>query len=293
MASPDFDSIPARSERQAMDWSLVLVSQGIDPLVERDPDAGWVILVRGPDYLRAVDALQRYQAENRRTGWQQTLPGVGLIFDLRSLGCLLFLGLLFAVELMGQGTLRDRGVMDNRLVHAGEWWRLFTAVTLHADVSHLAANLSTGFLMLGLVMGAYGYGVGLLLSYVAGVAGFLAGLLFLPETHRSLGASGMVLGALGLLGAQWVGLLRLGITPRQIAMRGLLSCVLLLVLLGLSPQENTDVLAHVAGFLSGVLLGAVLAFCPRRFVAGPWANPVGLVATLGLVLGSWWLALRR
>ena len=277
-----------------MDWSLVLVSQGIEPLIERDPEAGrWLLVVNEPDYPRAVDALRRYQAENRAPRWRHTLPGVGLIFDLRSLGCLLFLGLLFAVEATGHGSLRDPGLMDNRLVHAGQWWRLFTAVTLHADVSHLAANLSTGFLMLGLAMGAYGYGVGLLLSYLAGVGGFLAGLVFLPETHRSLGASGMVLGALGVLAAQWIALMRHGITPKQIAARGILSGCLLLALLGLSPRENTDVLAHVAGFLSGLLLGAALAFCPQRLAQGPWPNRLALALTLALVLGPWWLALRR
>jgi membrane associated rhomboid family serine protease len=294
MTPPAFAAIPARSERQAMDWSLVLISQGIEPLIERDAEAGrWLLVVNEPDYPRAVDALRRYQAENRAPRWQHTLPAVGLLFDLRSLGCLLFLGLLFALEPAGQGGLRNTGVMDNHLVHAGQWWRLFTAVTLHGDYSHLAANLSTGFLLLGLAMGAYGYGVGLLMSYLAGVGGFFAGLIFLPESHRSLGASGMVLGALGLLGAQWVALLRHGITPKQIAARGMLSGCLLLVLLGLSPRENTDVLAHVAGFLTGLFLGAVLAFCPRRLVEGPWPNRLALALTLALVLGPWWLALRH
>lgn len=277
-----------------MDWSLVLVSQGIEALIERDAEAGrWLLVIREPDYPRAVDALRRYQAENKTPRWQQTLPVVGMIFDWRAVGCLLFLGLLFALDASGNGRLHDAGLMHNQAVHSGQWWRVFTAVTLHGDVAHLAANLTTGLLMLGLAMGAYGFGVGLLASYLAGAGGFLAGLVLQSESHRSLGASGMVLGALGLLAAQSISLLRQGLTGRQLAMRGVMSGCLLLVLLGFSPQANVDVLAHVAGFVSGLLIGTALAFMPQRLVQGAWPNRFALVLTLALVLVPWWFALRH
>jgi membrane associated rhomboid family serine protease len=291
---PDFAIIPARTERQAMDWSLVLVSQGIEAVIERDAEANrWLLVIHEPDYPRAVDALKRYLAENKTPRWQQTLPVVGMLFDWRVLGFLVFLILLFVMEASGRSNLHSAGLMDNHAVHAGQWWRLFTAVTLHGDVAHLAANVSTGLLMVGLAMGAYGYGVGLLTSYLAGVGGFLAGLIFLPETHRSLGASGLVLGALGLLAAQWVAYVRHGLTRKDLAARGILSGCLLLMLLGLSPQENVDVLAHVAGFVSGLLLGAALAFCPPKFVHAPWTNRCALALTLAFVLVPWWFALRH
>jgi membrane associated rhomboid family serine protease len=294
MTPPALAAISARSERQAMDWSLVLISQGIETWIEPHPEAGrWRLIVNEPDYSRAVDALLHYQAENRTPRWQHKLPGLQLVFDLRSIGCLLFLALLFILEEMGNRDLRMAGVMDNHLVHSGQWWRLFTAVTLHADVAHLAANLATGFLMLGLVMGTYGYGVGLLVSYLSGVGGFVGGLLFLPESHRSLGASGWILGALGLLGAQWIALWRHGMTGKEVAARGVLSGCLLLVLLGLSPRENTDVLAHVAGFISGMLLGAVMAFLPQKLLQRPAINGVSLALLVALIVGTWWMALRH
>lgn len=276
-----------------MDWSLVLVSQGIETLIERDADGErWLLVVNTLDHERAVEAIRRYRTENTSPRWQRTLPVVGMLFDARVVGFLAFLILLFVLEATGRSDLRGAGVMDNRAVHAGQWWRLFTAVTLHGDVAHLAANVTTGLLMLGLAMGAYGWGVGLLASYLAGVGGFLAGLVFLPETHRSLGASGLVLGALGLLAAQWVAYVRHGLTRRDLAARGIMSGCLLLMLLGLSPQENVDVLAHVAGFVSGLGLGSALAFCPPQFVHAPWTNRCALVLTMALVLTPWWLALR-
>jgi len=282
--------IPATSERQAMDWSLVLVSQGIESVIERDAESGrWQIVVSPPDVSRAVNAIRLYTLENRRRRWQLAVPGTGLLFDWRCLACLLFFVVVFTFEATGRGNLRAAGVMDPDLVRAGQWWRVFTAVTLHADVAHLAANVTTGVLMLGLVFGAYGPGVGMLGSYLAGVLAFVAEVFLLPRP--SLGASGMVLGALGLLTAQWIALVRHGLTAGQFAMRGVVSGCLLLVLLGLSPEERVDVFAHVAGFLAGLGLGTGLAWLPPVVLRGAWMDRVALAATALLVFGPWWMAL--
>lgn len=286
-------AIPARTERQAMDWSLVLVSEGIDAVMDRDPETFvWRLLVNAADYPRAMNAIRQYRAENRPHAWQQQLPWSGLIFDWRCLVPIVFFVFLFAVEATGRGDLSQAGMMHNQAVHAGEWWRLFTAVTLHGDMAHLAANATTGLILTGLVMGIYGAGTGLLAAFLAGVGGNLAGLLFYPEAHRGLGASGMIMGALGLLAAQWITLLKHGLTPRQLAIRGVLSGGLLLVLLGFSPQQNVDVLAHVAGFISGLLLGTVLALLPAKLRASRWLDHVSLLICCTLVTGAWWLALR-
>jgi membrane associated rhomboid family serine protease len=285
--------IPTRSEKQAMDWSLVLVSQGIETVIEHDPaTADWVLRVEQPDYTRALQTLRQYTSENRRRFWRQELPWTGLIFDWRCGLWFLFLILLFAVEATGRGHLSWAGMMDNQAVQAGAWWRLFTAVTLHGDVAHLAANAATGFLLVGLATGAFGPGPGLLLPYLAGVAGNLAGLLVYPATHRGLGASGMVMGALGLLAAQWLALLKHGLTAKDLAVRGVLSGGLLLTLLGFNPAQNVDVLAHVVGFAAGLALGATLAFGPPAWHQSPRFNRIALAAFIGLVAVTWWLALR-
>jgi rhomboid protease GluP len=289
-----WEFIPARSEKQAMDWSLVLVSQGIQTTIERHPDTSvWGLVVQGPDYPGAVQAIQQYAAENRRPSWQQELPWTGLIFDWRSALWLFFLIFLYAVEATGRGSLSEIGMMNNLAVQSGEWWRLFTAVTLHGDLAHLAANVSTGFLLLGLAMGAFGPGIALLASFLAGVGGNLAGYLIYPSVHRGLGASGMVMGALGLLAAQSLALSRRGLTPRQLAARGILSAGLLLVLLGLSPERNVDVLAHVAGFVTGLLLGAMLAFTMPRLPHQPRVNTLALILFCALVMTTWRLALLK
>ncbi|MFM1770571.1 MAG: hypothetical protein RJA22_3100 [Verrucomicrobiota bacterium] len=285
--------IPVHSERQALDWSLVLVSQGIESLPERDGASdGWRLVVAPADYTRALRVLRLYRTENPAPGWQQALPWPALVFDWRCLIVLLGMVLLFVVEAAGRGDLRAMGRMDNLAVRSADWWRPLTAVTLHADLGHLAANVTTGLVFLGLVMGAFGPGVGLLASYLAGVAGFAVGLALLPDDYRSVGASGMILGALGLLTAQWFVLLRHGLTGRQLAVRGLASGCLLLVLLGMNPSGNTDLVAHAAGFSGGLVLGAVLALLPGRWIRSHWVNLASAALFTILVLVAWSWAIQ-
>lgn len=276
-----------------MDWSLVLVSQGIEAMIERDAESGaWRLVVEAPDYPRAIGAIRQYHAENRQRRWQQTLPWTGLVFDWRCIVPILIFVCLFVVEAMGRADLSRLGMMNNTLVHQGQWWRLFTAVTLHGDLAHLAANVTTGLVLIGLAMGVYGAGLGLLVSFLAGVGGNLAGLWLYSSAHRGLGASGMIMGALGLLAAQWLVLLKHGLTPRQLAIRGMLSGAFLFILLGFSPQENVDVLAHVVGFITGFMLGGALAFMPQRWRSNGWVDNLASLLFFGGGSVAWWFALR-
>ena len=286
-------TIPAASHHQAMDWSLVLVSQGIESVIDHNAEGGtWGIIVRDHDWARAVDAIRQYHDENSGQTWRSDLPWTGLIFDWRCVPWLLIPVVLYAFETVGSVALRSVGMMNGLAVKGGEWWRLLTAVTLHADLGHLAANLVTGFLLLGLTMGAFGPGLGLTTSLLAGVIGNLAGLAVYPDRYHGLGASGMIMGCLGVLSAQSVALLRHGLSHRQLAGRGVLAGCLLLVLLGFSPEENTDIVAHVAGFLAGGVLGAAAGFLHPRWRQQVWLNRFGqLFCAVALCL-AWWLALR-
>ncbi len=274
-----------------MDWSLVLVSQGIEVVIEAANDEhGWQLVLAAADSSRAFAALRHYHAENRRRPWVQTLPWTGLAFDWRSAVWFAWLIVIFFLGETRFPHLRAAGLMDSSAVWAGQWWRLFTAVSLHGDLAHLIGNVTTGVLLLGLAMGGHGAGHALLAAYLAGAGGNVANLLLHPDAHRSLGASGMVMGALGLLTAQSLTLLRAGLTPRQFATRGLLAGVLLMVLLGLNP--DTDVVAHVAGFLAGVLLGGLLALAPTRLLQSPQANRFAELLCGALMILTWRLALH-
>ena len=285
--------IPVRSERQAMDWSLVLVSQGIETAIEQAPESGaWRLRVSEDDQARAWTTLRLYWHENRRRRWQRPLKWTGLLFDGRAAFWFGLIAAIYLVDALGFADFKGVGMMDTLAVRKGEWWRLFTAVMLHADVGHLAGNAATGFLLLGLAMGSYGAGAGLLAAYLAGAGGNVAAFFLAGEAHRSLGASGMVLGALGLLAVHSFSQWRFGATPRDLAGRSLMAGVLLLVLLGMSPKTDVDVLAHVAGFVSGAILGLGWGLLPERARCSPWLDRSTALGCAALVALTWMLASR-
>ncbi len=213
-----------------------------------------------------------------------------LFFDWSSL-VWVSLNIFFYAWSESHPVFRAAGIMDAAALIHGEWWRLFTATWLHADLAHLAANLLFGFLFLGLVMGRYGPGVGLLAAYVAGVGGNGLTWLVYDQTHRGLGASGVVMGALGLLAIQSLPILK---RPNSNMFRlfagSVLAGFLLFVFVGTSP--GTDVVAHLGGFITGLLLGLLLTLAPRH-IQRPWTNLTAGILFAALVVLPWWLAMTR
>jgi membrane associated rhomboid family serine protease len=96
----------------------------------------------------------------------------------------------------------------------------------------------------------------------AGAGGNILNALIRPPLHTSIGASTAVFAAIGLLAA-----LQQRRGRRSDGLHNwapLAGGVMLLTFLGLSG-EQTDVLAHVFGFLAGLGLGSLLAWMDR-----PW-----------------------
>jgi rhomboid protease GluP len=264
-----------------MDWSLVLVSQDIPSTIIQSGETGWALLVESHDLERALRAIRQYKLENRPSRWEQPVPWSDATFHW---GALTWCSILAGVHWLawtGLPGFRIAARFDSAAAASGEWWRAFTAIQLHADLSHLLANMTIGFLLLGLAMARYGPGVALFTTYLAGAAGNLAGLLLRPEPYLGVGASGMVMGALGLIVIPrfWKGPLH----PRAVRqlMRAALAGVLLFVMLGMDP--TSDVIAHLGGFIAGAFFGVLLNFAPqhlwrrRSFVRAIWIILAGLL----------------
>ena len=273
-----------------MDWSLVLASQGIEHRIDQDEANGWTLAVAEADHASALAHIHQYRLENLHWRWRQPVFQPGLFFDWSCLAWVVLV-ILFYGWSETRADLRMLGRMDGAALAHGEWWRLFTATWLHADPGHLAANVVFGFLFLGLVMGRYGPGVGLLAACLAGFGGNVIAWLVYGETHRGLGASGVVMGALGLLTIQSFALLkRRNSNAFRLFAAGIMAGVLLFVLLGVSP--GTDVVAHLGGFISGLLLGLLLAPATRRGHQPQMNLAAGMLFAV-LVILPWWWALRN
>lgn len=271
-----------------MDWSLVLLSEGIESRVVRvDEVRGWALLVPVEAHGRSVQVIQQYRAENR--GWTLRHPvfHTDFLFDWSAIIWVLLI--LFFFWLDSRLDLRLAAVAQPLAVRHGEWWRPFTAIWLHADIPHLAANATFGFLFLALTMGRYGAGPGLLAAYLAGAGANLIRCLVSLEDISSIGASGMVMGALGLAASQSFWLWRRAPKMRSYIIGGVVSGLMLFTLYGLAP--GTDVVAHFGGFVLGLLLGMLLSRKPSTPVR-PVVNVLSGAIFTTLVILPWLLALH-
>jgi membrane associated rhomboid family serine protease len=167
----------------------------------------------------------------------------------------------------------------------GQAWRLCTSLSLHADIRHLLGNLTFGTLLLGFAMARYGAGWTQLTTMLCGVAANAVSATVHGLDHRSLGASGMVMAALGMLAAGTVNLGAVGVSLRAWLFRGCLAAGLLFVLIGLDPES--DVVAHAAGFASGGVAGVLVNGLPSALRTSSRANNLTALVTLTLWIAAW------
>ena len=291
-ASPESHAaIMARSRRQAMDWSLVLASQQIHPIIKPPGEnPGWTLLVEPSQHERALQAIHQYRLENQGWSWRNELPGAQLELHWGALFWCLFLAFCHWVVTFIQPALLPAGRMDGEAVVGGAWWRLFTPILLHSDLAHLMANATFGVLILGLGMARFGPGITLLATFTAGALGNLPGILLYDPPYRNVGASGMMMGALGLLCVHSFGLWRKSPKAARYILSGVIAGFLMFVMFGFSP--DSDIIAHIGGFVFGVVIGLILALFPEKELQRDVPNICCLVILIGTILLTWTLALR-
>ncbi|HSG90112.1 MAG TPA: rhomboid family intramembrane serine protease [Pseudomonadales bacterium] len=271
--------------------SFVLTAVQIDNRINETID-GFELWVRADAVAAAERELGGYQREAATDGPPPPAPPS---IDTGALGILAYLLVIWAVPfLQGQAPFGDRmldvGRMQAGLILAGEWWRTFTALTLHADSGHIIANSAFGALF-GIYVGrGLGSGVGWLLVLLAGAGGNALNAYMQASAFSSIGASTATFGALGLFaGVTWGrGEMRRGMGWRR-NLAPLFAGFALVVWTG-TGGENTDVAAHFTGFGCGAALGIAAARIPRPWLGLPAQIAAG-AAGLALVAGAWRLAL--
>jgi membrane associated rhomboid family serine protease len=142
-------------------------------------------------------------------------------------------------------------------VRAGEWWRLVTALFLHAEWWHLAMNAAGLWVFGAGVERALGRWRMLAVFVVGGTLGNALSM-WRGEYGVSFGASGSVF---ALLGAFWVALYRLNVPLYLRYRRQLLFLLTAMVLIDLTlgaMETQVDDLAHAGGFAAGLLVSLAL-----------------------------------
>jgi rhomboid protease GluP len=283
-------TISVRDRRQAMDWSLVLASQGIAAVIDHEETSDrWCLRVEASDSQRALATLKLYHLENRGWHWEQPLPWAGVTFHWGAAFWCLFLAFVHGLVANGAVALRESGMMDGPSFLTGEWWRVFTAMSLHGDAAHLIANATTGFVLFGLVMARFGAGPGLLAAWLAGAIGYLPGLFIYGVEYRALGASGMVMAALGMIATESFALGQGSRGWRRRTLAAVAGGIMLFVLLGSNPES--DLVAHLGGFLAGCSAGMALGAVPHERLHARTVRAAALFLLLSGVGLTWLLAL--
>ncbi|HTW38250.1 MAG TPA: rhomboid family intramembrane serine protease [Steroidobacteraceae bacterium] len=294
MPSESVEVYRCRRRAPAEERAFVLTAVGIASELAREDDE-YVLRVAAPEAHGARAHLERYEEEAQAVRTAAPLPPPRLHSGAWA-GCALYGAVLFGVAYaVGSGIFRldafDRGDLDAGDVQRGEWWRAWTALTLHLDPAHLAANLAAGVWFGYLAGRLLGAGVAwVLIVNGAAAANLLEGLLAPPD-HRSAGASTAVFTALGVLAAySWRERRRL---PQHWALRlsPLVAGVVLLGWLG-TAGEHTDVFAHLAGFTVGVLLGALAAVPAVRAALERAPQSLAGALALAVLALAWGWALR-
>lgn len=254
-------------------------------------DGHFALEVGEADAPRAVSQLTQYEAENRPVG---PAPSAPPLHPNAWAGCVGYAAWLIGVAYaLSNGLVRldafRTGELDAARVQSGQWWRAWTALTLHMSGAHLAANLSAGIWFGYLAGRQLGPGVAWLLIVAGGgIANLLEGL-FGPPWHQSVGASTAVFTALGVMAA-YTWRERLLLPQRWVQRWGPLLAGFVLLGLG-SGGKETDVMAHLLGFGIGVSFGALAAlpvFSRRLHDLRQW--PAGLAAC-AIMAVAWGLAL--
>jgi rhomboid protease GluP len=282
----------SRRRRECDERLLVLTAVGVEGFIT--PGEGEFLLqVAAADAGYALQHLLQYEAENRAPPPPPPPPVYGHAW----VGCLAYALVLLGVAwALSNGLVRldafDMGELDAARIQAGEWWRAWTALTLHLDGPHLAANLGAGVWFGYLAGRQMGSGTAWLLTVTgAAIANLLEGLLGPPE-HRAVGASTAVFSALGAMSAySWRERFAL---PQRWARRWgpLVAGVILLGWTG-SAGEGTDVVAHLAGFAVGALLGATAALPNIQPLLGRVPQWLAGAAALASIAIAWGCALSR
>ncbi len=169
-----------------------------------------------------------------RSGFEAPTGGIGALFGL---------GGINGTVLLRMGLSGPFDVVQP--------WRLITAIFLHGSLLHIGFNMWVLMDLGPTIEELYGSARFLFVFIVTGICGYLLSAM---TGHFSVGASGSLLGLVGLLLALTTG--RNSIGMRMLRSQLLYWLAYLAVLGILMP--GIDNYAHIGGFISGFVLGKIM-----------------------------------
>ena len=293
----DWEAFGLLSERRVRRWALVLEARGFPFRIENS-GIGWRLFTPRERFAEAREELRLYEEENRNWPPPPPLPAPLEENILTTLSVLLLVAAFYNITLLNAPLFGHAapdwialGSAHAGLIREGQWWRLITPLTLHADIGHLLSNVTLGGIFIVLLCRELGSGLGWSLLLSSGILGNLANSYVQSPDHRSIGASTLVFGAVGILAAFSV--IRYRHHRRRRWPLPIAAALALLALLG-TEGVHTDLGAHLFGFLFGIVPGVAAALLLERFGRpGRLLNVLLSLACMLTVGGAWWAALAH
>ncbi|MFJ5792373.1 rhomboid family intramembrane serine protease [Lysinibacillus sp. NPDC097162] len=172
----------------------------------------------------------------------------------------LILYVLTLVPVIGE-LLWNYGIQVNFLVQSGEWWRVFSAMFLHANFMHVLFNMFSLFLFGPELEKIAGKARFITIYLLSGIVGNMATFMLNDGSYASLGASGAIFGIFGAFGAL------VYYTRRTMPMlRKLILPIIVISVIMTFLQSNVNVYAHLGGLVTGFVLGLIYLH-PKRILS--------------------------
>jgi len=182
----------------------------------------------------------------------------------------------------------EAGAIDSaQILDHGQWWRLITALNLHADTMHVLGNCLIGGFIVHLLCITIGYGSGWLLLLLTGALANFINIVVRSGPHYSVGFSTAVFAAIGMFSGLQIK------NDRHSSLRLLIPLGAgagLLAFLG-SAGKHTDLGAHLFGFFCGIIVGLLIILTNLITIADNGAIQRFLFCcALVLIFLCWWIA---
>ncbi len=279
---------------EANERSLVVLSLGFGYWLFREGDE-YVLCVESRHRDEVARELEKFEAEARSRPAQRIEPPAEKMSGVSLFVFAWVMGIFFLVQQnappwwIEKGEASSEAILRNR-----EWWRAVTALTLHADLAHLCANIAVGLLFAAFLLPMLGTGLTWTAVLLTGALGnCLNAWGWRGEAHLSIGASTAVFGALGILVAcqiaavlaarrkvrSWEIILPIGAGFSFLAYLGV-------------GDEHTDYMAHFWGFIAGNAVGAIAVLLRLKERTPPLVERLLAVLAPASLVAAWVFAVR-
>jgi membrane associated rhomboid family serine protease len=278
-------------QQYIMNHSLVLSAVGIEHRIDQGAGA---ILTHEKDCSQAIAEIKAFEIENRHwpplPNYARPLPHTDNPPTLLMIGGLVVFYMVTGPWFAANPWFQAGAIDSSKILEQAQWWRLVTALTLHADQVHLVGNCVIGGFMVHLLCKTSGYGTGWLALILSGMAGNLLNIVLRSTPHYSVGFSTAIFAAIGIFCGQQLADRKASIIRQLILPLG--AGAGLLAMLG-TEGKQTDLGAHLFGFGCGLACGLLLHLSRlERQAENRRLQPALFAAGLVLVIGCWMLALR-